>query len=75
VRVLRRSQVLAKTGLGNTKLYELIKAGQFPRSFPLLPASPNTPRRETEPVAWLEDEIDSWISDRVREARGEPAIA
>jgi prophage regulatory protein len=75
VRVLRRSQVLARTGLSNTTLYELLKVGSFPKSFKLLP--PTIPRRETktEPVGWLESEVDQWIADRVRAARGDPLVA
>jgi prophage regulatory protein len=54
---LRMRQVLAKTGLATSSLYELIDQGQFPAPVPL------SDRR----VAWVLDEVDAWIEARIAE--------
>lgn len=64
--ILRRKEVLRKTGLSNTTLYARIASGSFPKGIPL--GSPNI-------VGWLDTDVDQWIADRVREARGEPVAA
>ena len=57
-RVLRRDQVLSKTGLSRTSLYNLEKVQDFPRHFMLTPRC----------AAWFEDEIDEWLDARCRAA-------
>jgi prophage regulatory protein len=59
-RLLRRRVVEDRCGIGTTYLYELIARGAFPRPVPI-------GRRA---VAWLEDEIEAWIEERVK-ARSE----
>lgn len=50
-RLLRRPEVLVRTGLSVTSMHELIKRKEFP-----------SPRRLlTRGVAWLESDIDAWI--------------
>lgn len=58
-RVLRLAQVEAVTALRKTKLYELMKAGEFPRPIPL----------SNRARGWLADEVVAWIDSR-RAARG-----
>lgn len=53
-RTLRRSAVLAKTGLSRTTLYNLEKAGDFPVHFMLTPRC----------AVWFEDEVDAWLEGR-----------
>lgn len=53
-RTIRRTAVLAKTGLCRTSLYQLERKGEFPRHFLLTPRC----------AVWFEDEIDSWLEDR-----------
>lgn len=53
-RTLRREQVLHKTGLSRTTVYNLEKAGDFPSHFMLTPRC----------AVWIEDEIDSWLELR-----------
>lgn len=64
--ILRRKEVLRRTGLSNTTLYKRIAEGTFKPGIPL--GSPNI-------VGWLDSDVDQWIADRVREARGEPKAA
>ena len=54
-RFLRRPEVERLTGLKHTRLYELIKRGEFPR-----------PVRISEgAVAWLASEVSGWQAGRV----------
>jgi predicted DNA-binding transcriptional regulator AlpA len=55
IRMLRIDQVLALTGLGKTKIYELQAQGDFPMRVQL------TPNR----VAWVEAEVQAWLAARV----------
>lgn len=59
-RNLRRTEVLAKTGLSKTALYHLEKAGTFPKHTML------TPRL----AVWSEADVDAWLSL----SRAAPAI-
>jgi prophage regulatory protein len=58
-RLIRKPEVLARTGLGNTTLYALVKQGSFPASFTLAGRA----------VAWREADVNRWISDRVIASR------
>jgi prophage regulatory protein len=60
--VLRLRQVLQRTGLGKTSLYERIRTGQFPRSFQL--------GKNARAVGWLAEAVDSWITEQAQ--RGGP---
>jgi prophage regulatory protein len=50
-------QLNEKTGLGKSRVYELIAQEKFPPPVRLGPGS----------VAWAEDEIDAWIEARIAE--------
>lgn len=54
-RLIRRKEVQAKTGLGVSSIYALMKVGKFPKSLYI------SERR----VAWIEAEIDQWIAERI----------
>jgi prophage regulatory protein len=58
-RLLRLPQVIDRTGLGKTKLYELQKDGLFPMRIKIT----------AHAVAWLEGEVDTWIAGKVAESR------
>jgi prophage regulatory protein len=51
IRMLRLSQVVERTGLGKTTLYELQKDGRFPRSVHMTAHS----------VRWIEAEVETWL--------------
>lgn len=56
-RLLRLSEVRHLTGLSQSSLYAEMQAGRFPRPLKLTRRS----------VAWRENQIAEWISERVRE--------
>jgi prophage regulatory protein len=59
VRILRRRQVLAQTGLAVSTLYEYMARGGFPRPIHL----------GRNCVGWLDSEINAWIAERIAESR------
>ena len=62
---LRLKAVLAKTGLATSSLYDFIEKGAFPKPVPL------SERR----VAWLLDEVESWMEARINaRASGEKSV-
>ncbi len=50
---LRIAEVMEKVGFKKTKVYDLIKKGEFPKA-----------RKDGVTAFWLEDEIDKWIEKR-----------
>lgn len=54
-RLIRMKKVLEMTGLGKTSVYDLLNAGNFPKSVPISERS----------VAWVEAEVQQWIDDRI----------
>jgi prophage regulatory protein len=54
-RILRLSEVKAKTGLGHSSIYDRMDGGEFPRSFLIV---------GTKARGWLLSEVDAWIRDR-----------
>lgn len=59
--ILKLPAVKARTALGRTQIYELIRRGEFPKQIQL-----GTSRS----VGWLECEVEDWITARVAESRG-----
>ena len=59
LKVLRRRQVEARTGLPRSSIYALITEGRFPAPIHLSAKS----------VGWLEHEIDAWIAERAKAPR------
>ena len=58
-RFLRLKQVTEQVGLKKTAIHEKIKAGEFPKPYPL----------GARAVGYLASEIDEWIVARIK-ARG-----
>ncbi|MFG1304706.1 AlpA family transcriptional regulator [Xanthobacter autotrophicus] len=56
-RILRRAEVEAKTGFKRAHIYSLMKEGKFPKAM----------RLGVRAVGWDSDEIDQWITDRLRD--------
>ncbi|MDQ9021759.1 AlpA family transcriptional regulator [Acinetobacter sichuanensis] len=54
-RLIRRKEVQDKTGFGASSIYAEMAKGNFPKAIQI------SERR----VAWLESEIDAWISERI----------
>jgi prophage regulatory protein len=51
---LNMEEVLRRTGLGRSTIYDQMDQGEFPRSYQL------TRRR----VGWKEEEVEAWIESR-----------
>ena len=58
-RFIRLKEVKCLIGLGRTAIHEKIKAGEFPKPYPL----------GARAVGFLASEVDAWIESRI-EARG-----
>ncbi|PMR75294.1 AlpA family transcriptional regulator [Billgrantia endophytica] len=56
-RILRRTEVEAKTGFKRAHIYALMKEGKFPQAM----------RLGVRAVGWDSVEIDQWIADRLKE--------
>lgn len=57
-RLLKLSDVMAKTSVGRTWIYEHIRSGEFPAPV----------RLGEQCVRWRESEIDDWIASREKAA-------
>lgn len=57
--LLRLRSVESRTGLRKSKLYGLIKEGEFPRPIALTPKT----------RAWIGSEVEGWIQGRIRTSR------
>lgn len=63
-RLIRRTEVQSKTGLGASSIYAMMKQGKFPQCISL------SERR----VAWLESDIDQWVAERVASHKATSAM-
>lgn len=57
-RLIRRAEVIARVGLCKASIYNRMNAGEFPRPIPI----------GSGRVAWLESDIDTWITEKLSEA-------
>ena len=57
--ILRLAQVVERTGLSRSTLYQLLGNGEFPPQIKL----------GIHSVGWLEAEIDEWILSRIANSR------
>jgi prophage regulatory protein len=55
--ILRKRDVLKRTGLSDTTIWRLERAGKFPQRMQLT---------EAGSVGWREDEVERWVHDRIR---------
>jgi len=58
--ILRLPTVKIRTGLSRSTIYLRISEGSFPKSIPL----------GGRAVGWLESDINKWIDEQVKVARG-----
>jgi prophage regulatory protein len=59
--LLRLPEVMRRSGLGRTSIYERIKRKEFPEPIPL--------GSNSRIVAWPSSDIDAWIDAHVQRAR------
>jgi len=59
-RILRLPEVMARTGLSRTTIYEWRVAGRFPQAVPL----------GTRNVGWIEAELEAWFRERIADRGG-----
>ena len=52
-RIIRLSEVISRTGMSRSSIYERIKDGSFPSPIKIT----------NHAVGWIEKEVDAWISD------------
>ena len=64
--IIRKREVLKRTGLSDTTIWRLEKADDFPKRVVLTDAGA---------VGWVESEVDRWVHDRVRGAGKRPPRA
>ena len=57
-RLIRLKEVIQKTGLSKSSIYDLIARDQLPKPVRLSPAGGRS-------VAFVESEIDMWIAERI----------
>lgn len=55
MRLIKLKEVIEKTSLGRSTIYEFMTKGTFPKQVSLGAKS----------VAWLESEVDDWIMERI----------
>ena len=64
-RLLRFPEVIARVGLSRSGIYARMAANAFPRAVSLGPNS----------VGFVEEEIDSWVDERIKAGRSDTADA
>jgi len=57
---LRLTQVKSATGLSKSTIYARIAEGSFPKQIPLGPRL----------VVWVESDIQNWIAEQIKRAKG-----
>lgn len=62
-RILRQPEVLARTGLSKSTIYQLIKEKQFKAPIKLGARS----------VGWLSSDVDEFLAERIKASRPETA--
>lgn len=60
INILRRKQVEVRTGLSRSTIYARIADGAFPPPIDL----------GGRAVGWIEDEINLWLTNRIKASRG-----
>ena len=60
-KLLRRPDVESMTGLSCSAIYALVAKSEFPAPVNIVPNGRS--------VAWLADEVEGWIEERIAESR------
>jgi len=62
MKALKIKDVVEKVSLGQSTVYKMVAAGEFPRPFQIAPNR----------VAWVESEVDAWLAERAASRTTEP---
>jgi predicted DNA-binding transcriptional regulator AlpA len=65
-RLLRVKEVIKMTSLSETSIYRRASEGTFPKPIKLNPPNGRS-------SAWISDEVEQWIEDRIAASRNEEA--
>ena len=68
-RLIRLPEVLSRTGFGRTSIYRKMDEGTFPKSLKLGGPLEDPDKFDSRAIAWIEDEVDQWIQDRIEERK------
>ena len=66
-RFIRLNEVLSRTGYGRTSIYRKMEEGTFPKSLKLGGPPKDPSIFDSRAIAWIEDEVDQWVEDRINE--------
>ena len=64
---IRLNEVLSRTGYGRTSIYRKMEDGSFPKSVKLGGTPKDPSIFDSRAVAWIEDEVDQWVEDRIED--------
>ena len=65
MKILRRSEVVARVGLSRATIYRMISSGEFPRSV----------RIGVRATGWRSDEVEEWLASHPYTAPESPGRA
>ena len=66
-RLIRLNEVLSRTGYGRTSIYRKMDEGSFPKCLKLGGPPADQKKFDCRAIAWIEEEVDQWIEDRIKE--------
>ena len=64
-RFIRLQEVIRLTGYGRTSIYRKMEEGTFPKCLKLGGPPEESNKFDCRAIAWIEDEVDQWIEDRI----------
>ena len=64
MKALKIKDVVEKVSLGQSTIYKMVAGGDFPRPFQIAPNR----------VAWVESEVDDWLTERASQRTGGQGI-
>ena len=66
-RLIRLNEVLSRTGYGRTSIYRKMDEGSFPKCLKLFAPYQRTNTIDSRAIAWIEEEVDKWVEERIEE--------
>jgi len=69
IRLLRKPEVLRRTGKSNSRLYAEIQAGKFPAPIKI------NADASSRASGWIEEEVEAYLAQRIAASRDQQAAA